>query len=145
MPCEEEQGAKYMRASEDEMRIFFDLYNNWKELLQQNNIEENENITPKLYLLDLSRNIHHKILLELQKTVGKNNFLIKKLYAETTLNSFPVIRAHALRSAAVAGSSEIKSTSCPISDSLIFLLNSIIGSGHLLPRQSSSRTMLIFP
>ncbi len=43
------------------------------------NIEENENITPKLYLLDLSRNIHHKILLELQKTVGKNNFLVKSI------------------------------------------------------------------
>ena len=46
-------------------------------LILKINIEENENITPKLYLLDLSRNIHHKILLELQKTVGKNNFLIK--------------------------------------------------------------------
>ena len=48
-------------------------------LILKINIEENENITPKLYLLDLSRNIHHKILLELQKTVGKNNFLIKSI------------------------------------------------------------------
>ena len=64
--------------------------------------------------------------------------LEKKLSAEIILKSFPVIRAQALKSAAVAGSSEIKSSSCPTSNSLIFLLNSIIGSGHLLPRQSSS-------
>ena len=72
------------------------------------------------------------------------DFVIRKLSSEITLNSFPVIRAHALKSAAVAGSSEIKSTSCPISDSLIFLLSSIIGSGHLLPRQSSWSAILNF-